>query len=199
MGVQILVGDRRTPSAKATQTERERRRLVLGGRVAAHLHQELRDRKAKSSPVLQVAIDLAYLTGLRISDLLSARWDQFGEGYVENQKTGIRQRFVVTEDLRAALDAARAMQGRVVSLYVLARRGRPLNRHTVGMWWRAACKAAGVENAHWHDIRAKAGTDAAADGADPQKLLGHTSPQTTRNYLRGKRILTVDPVRRNRG
>ena len=161
---------------------------------------ELAAIREKASPVLQVAIDLAYLTGLRVSDLLAARWDQFGDGYVENAKTGFRQRFVLTEDLRAVLSAARSLQVRIASLYVLSGRGgQPLNRHTVGTWWRAACKVVGVKNAHWHDIRAKAGTDAEADGADPQKLLGHTSAQTTRTYLRGKRIVTVDPVRRKRG
>jgi integrase len=160
---------------------------------------ELAAVREKALPVLQIAMDLAHLTGLRVSDLLSARWDQFGDGYLENAKTGVRQRFVLTDDLRDVLAAARALQGRVVSLYVLARHGRPLNRHTVGTWWRAACAAAGVTDAHWHDIRAKAGTDAEADGADPQKLLGRSSAQTTRTYLRGKRIHTVDPVRRKRG
>jgi hypothetical protein len=69
----------------------------------------------------------------------------------------------------------------------------------VGMWWRAACKAAGVENAHWHDIRARAGTDADAGGADPQKLLGHTSPPDDTELPGEQAILTVDPVRRKRG
>ena len=162
---------------------------------------ELAAIRAKAPPILQVAIDLAYITGLRQSDLLAARWDQFVEqGVIENAKTGFRQRFQVTDDLRHVLDAARALQGRVSSLHVLAgRAGQPLNRHTVGSWWRAACKTAGVVDAHWHDIRAKAGTDRDAEGGDAQAFLGHADPRTTRGYLRGKKITAVQPLKLKRG
>ena len=175
---------------KSTKPRSRRDRYITDAELVA-----VRD---NASPLLQVAIDLAYLTGLRISDLLSLRWDQFKEGgIIENRKTGIRQHFVVTDDLRAVLDAAHALQGRVASLYVLAGRGgQPLNRQTVGVWWRKACAAAGVTGAVWHDLRAKAGTDVDAAGSDAQKLLGHTSAQTTRTYLRGKRVISVEPVRR---
>jgi integrase len=161
---------------------------------------ELAAVREKSSPLLQVAIDLAYLTGLRVSDLLALRWDQFSSsGIVENRKTGVRQHFVLTDDLRDVLQAARALQGRLGSVYVLAGRGgQPLNRQTLGVWWRKACAIAGVKDAVWHDLRAKAGTDADAAGSDAQKLLGHTSAQTTRTYLRGKRILTVTPMQLKR-
>ena len=153
-----------------------------------------------ASPLLQVAIDLAYLTGLRIADLLAVRWDQFkGGGIIEHGKTGVRQHFILTGDLRSVLDAARALQGRVGSVHVLAGRGgQPLKRQAVGVWWRKACAAAGVKGAVWHALRAKAGTDADAAGSDAQKLLGHASAQTTRTYLRGKRIISVEPVRRKR-
>lgn len=161
---------------------------------------ELLSIRAKASPILQVAIDLAYITGLRVSDLVTARWDQFvEEGVIENVKTGFRQRFLVTEDLRAVLDAARALQGRVSSLYVLAgRNGQPLNRHTLGTWWRAARKAALVDNAHWHDIRAKAGTDKDAQGGNAQEFLGHTDGRTTLVYLRGRKITAVEPLKLKR-
>lgn len=175
---------------KSTKRRCHRDRYITDAELVA-----VRD---NASPLLQVAIDLAYLTGLRISDLLAVRWDQFKDGgIIENRKTGVRQHFVVTDDLRTVLDAARSLQGRVASVYVLAGRGgQPLNRQTVGAWWRKACAAAGVEGAVWHDLRAKAGTDADAAGSDAQKLLGHTSAQTTRTYLRGKRIIAVEPVRR---
>ena len=157
--------------------------------------------RAKSPPKLQVAIDLAYITGLRISDLLAARWDQFVEaGVIENAKTGFRQRFLVTDDLRAVLASARSLQARLASLYVLCGRGgQPLKRHTVGAWWRKACKAAGVADARWHDIRAKAGTDRDAEGGNAQALLGHVDARTTRGYLRGRKITAVEPLRLKRG
>lgn len=162
---------------------------------------ELAAIRAHASPLLQVAIDLAYLTALRISDLLAARWDQFVDaGVIENAKTGVRQRFVVTDDLGHVLAAARSLQARLASLYVLAGRGgQPLRRHTVGGWWRKACRAAGVPNAHWHDVRAKAGTDRDAAGGNAQELLGHVDARTTRTYLRGRKITTVEPLKLKRG
>lgn len=162
---------------------------------------ELEAIRARASPLLQVAIDLAYITGLRISDLLAARWDQFVEsGVIENAKTGVRQRFQITDDIRHVLASARALQGRLASLYVLSGRGgQPLRRHTVGGWFRKAARAAGVPDARWHDIRAKAGTDRDADGGNAQALLGHVDPRTTRTYLRGRKITTVEPLKLKRG
>lgn len=162
---------------------------------------ELAAIRAQASPVLQVAIDLAYLTALRISDLVAVRWDQFVEaGVIENAKTGVRQRFLLTDDLRHVLASARSLQARLASLYVLSGRGgQPLRRHTVGGWWRRACRAAGVADARWHDIRAKAGTDRDADGGNAQALLGHVDARTTRGYLRGRKITAVEPLKLKRG
>lgn len=173
---------------KSNKPRGRRDRYITDDELAA-----IRD---QAPALLQVAIDLAYLTGLRVSDLLAARWDQFkDDGIIENAKTGVRQRFALTDDLKAVLAASRALQGRISSLYVLCGRGgQPLKRQRVGIWWRKACKAAGVKNAVWHDLRAKAGTDADAAGLNAQNYLGHSSAQTTRTYLRGKRILTVVPM-----
>jgi integrase len=157
--------------------------------------------RAKAAPLLQVAMDLAYITGLRVSDLVSVRKDQFVEaGVIENLKTGVRQRFELTDDLRAVLTAARSLEGRIPSLFVLSGRGgQPLNRHTVGNWWRKACKAAGVAGVVWHDLRAKAGTDRDAEGGNAQEFLGHADPRTTRGYLRNRRISLVQPMKLRRG
>lgn len=43
-----------------------------------------------------------------------------------------------------------------------------------------------------HDIRAKSGTDADHEGKDPQRLLGHCSPQMTKRYLRGREVKVVE-------
>jgi hypothetical protein len=45
------------------------------------------------------------------------------------------------------------------------------------------------------DLRAVAGTEAEAQGLNPTALLGHTSPDMTRRYLRGKKTpVVVAPV-----
>lgn len=144
-----------------------------------------------------MAIDLADLTGARVSELCRARWDDFGDGKpLPPGKTGIRMRYELTADLAPVLEAARALQGRVACLTVLSERGRPVERHRIGELWRAACKAAGVEDAQFRDLRAKAGTEELAAGGDPTLLLGHMDPRTTRIYLRGRRVVTVKPRKR---
>jgi integrase len=153
---------------------------------------------AVSGPLLRLFLDLAYMLALRVSDVCSLRWDQFDDGSaVHTKKTGARQRFTLTEDLRAVLEEARAMQGNVISMYVIpGSRGRPIDRHKVGDLFRAACKAAGVADAQPRDIRAKAGTERDAEGGDAQRLLGHEDARTTKVYLRGKRVRVVEPMKR---
>lgn len=156
---------------------------------------------AASGPTLQVALDLAYLTGLRISDLLELRWEQFqDDGVVVNKKTQVKQRFPVTEDLKPVLAAARALQAKVGSMYVLCGRGgQPLSYWMlVRRDWKRACVKAGVTGVVWHDLRAKAATDEDAAGGDAQKTLGHSNAQTTKTYLRGKRVVTVQTMRRRK-
>lgn len=160
---------------------------------------ELAAVRAVASPLLAVAIDLAYLTGLRVSDVCALRWNSFeAGGHVRTAKTGARTRYTLTDDLRAVLAEARALQGDLPCLYALSINGRKVSRYMIGKWWRAACDKAGVADAHWHDIRAKAGTDADAAGQDATALLGHQSAQTTKVYLRGKKIVEVQPVRRRK-
>jgi integrase len=155
--------------------------------------------RAKASPVLQVAIDLAYLTALRISDLVAVRWDAFAPGgYIEAGKTGARARFDLTPELAQVLDAARALQTASKTLTVLSERGRPLTASRVRYLWRQACAAAGVTDARWHDLRAKAATDVDAEAGDAQRLLQHTTEQQTRTYLRGRRIVQIAPAKLKR-
>ena len=44
-------------------------------------------------------------------DLCALRWDQFVT-HVEHAKTGCRQKWIMTPDLREVLDEARAVQGK---------------------------------------------------------------------------------------
>jgi integrase len=57
--------------------------------------------------------------------------------------------------------------------------------------WQRACVRAGVEDAHVHDLRAKALGDAQRRGVDLARLqdaAGHSSVTTTEGYLRGREI-----------
>lgn len=152
---------------------------------------------AKADERLAVAIELAWSTGLRISDLCALRWADFVPTGVETRKTGVRQAIEVTDALGAILDRARALQARVGSLYVLCdRRGRRVNDDTLRGQWQRACEAAGVANAQFRDLRASGGTEVDRRGGDAQKFLGHRSRATTEVYLRDKRANVVRPLKR---
>lgn len=152
---------------------------------------------AKADERLAVAIELAWCTGLRISDLCALRWADFVPTGMETRKTGARQAIEVTEALTPLLERARTLQARVASLYVLCdRRGRPLIPSTLREWWRLACRKAGIDDARFHDLRAAGGTEVERRGGDAQKFLGHRSRRTTEVYLRDRRANVVRPLAR---
>jgi integrase len=51
-------------------------------------------------------------------------------------------------------------------------------------------------NLHFHDIRAKAATDAADNGVDAQKLLGHRHRMMTDAYIKLRQVDKVTPLRK---
>lgn len=163
-----------------------RDRLILPG--------EYRAIYAQAPARLQVMMDLCYLTGQRIGDVIAIKRADLREDgiYFKQQKTGKQLIVAWTPELRAAVDRAKALTGNVAPLTLFyGKAGQPPRYQIVWRQWRAACKAAKVENANIHDLRAMAGTDADRQGADATELLGHTDRQTTRRYLRDKRAKVV--------
>jgi integrase len=147
--------------------------------------------RAKAGPRLAVIMDLLYLTGQRVSDVLAVRRGDLTDAGIaftpEKTANSTQARLVVqwSDELRATVAAALALQGKVPSLYLLHNRSRkPLTYSAVRQQWDAACLAAGVEDAHMHDIRAKALTDAKAQGHNATALAAHADPKMTERYIR---------------
>jgi len=70
-------------------------------------------------------------------------------------------------ELRAAVEAATQLHGKIRALTLLHnRRGKTPDYRTIKLQWDKACTAAGVPDAHIHDLRAKALTDAKRQGTD---------------------------------
>jgi integrase len=158
---------------------------------------EFRAIRAKAVDWLQVAMTIGYLTAARPVDVRSLRWeDCTAEGIRWRLiKTLVRQRFTMTPELSDVLAKARSRP--VVGLYVVAdRKGRAISKDALEKAMREACEAAGVGDTTFRDIRAQAATDAEELGQDAQALLGHASKAMTERYLRARRTINVDPVRK---
>lgn len=150
-----------------------------------------------AGPILSVVMDLCYLTGQRIGDVLKMKKSDLTEdGIFVSQKKGRgKVRMVVrwNPDLRMVVDASLALNTDEKSAYILPgyRSGKPPSYNTIWAQYNKARNKAGVPDVVIHDMRAQSGTEAEEQGIDPQKLLGHTNPEMTRRYLRAKKIPVV--------
>lgn len=154
--------------------------------------------REKATPTLQAMMDMLYLTGQRIGDILALRLADISEDgiYFKQQKTGNRLTVAMTPDLADAVKRAKELHQCVRGLTLFhTRQGKPFSYNTIRTLWDRACTYAGIEDAHIHDIRAKAATDCKAQGQDSKALLGHVSESAHTRYLRSKEIPIAQPVR----
>jgi len=157
--------------------------------------------KAMCEPWLQAVMDLAYITGMRLSDLLALRHQQIDDQGIHftSAKTGERQLIERTPALAEVLNRLK-QQRPVRGLHVICTtRGQPYSTYGFSSIWRrrrdAALSDGRIRETYtWHDIRAKSATDAEEQGLNAQHLLGHTTPEQTRVYLRSKRVTRAKPV-----
>lgn len=171
------------------------KRIAQNSRTRRITPSEFNAIRDKAKPLLKVVMDLCYLTGQRIGDVLSIRRSDLREDgiYIEQQKTKARLMVAWTHELRQAVETAKALHGQVAGLYLLKGvRTQAPTYHMIWKQWTKACEDAKVEDANIHDLRAMSGTDAEAQGHDPQKLLGHTDRKMTQRYLRDKTVPVVD-------
>jgi integrase len=170
--------------------ERERDRLIE--------REEYERIYAKAGPRLQVIMDLAIRVGQRITAILRIkRSDLTPEGVrFGRHKTPTKGVVKWTPELREIVERAKELRGGAVTYltYLLpSRKGdKPPDYRSVKLQWDTACKAAGVDDAHLHDLRAVAATEAEDQGLNPTALLQHTSEKQTRRYLRSKREPLVE-------
>jgi integrase len=150
----------------------------------------------QAGPRLQVILDLMFATGQRVNAVLTIQLQDLVEKGIRfpQFKTPTKRIVKWTPEIRAATERAKALRGNVRSLTWLlpGRPGKPPNYRSVKLQFDKACLAAGVENAQMRDYRAVSATEAEKQGKNPTKLLGHTSPQRTRRYLRSKEEPVVE-------
>lgn len=150
-----------------------------------------------ASDSLRAIMDVAYLTGQRIGDVLAIRLNDIAQDGIafRQQKTGQRLLVRMTPELKAAIERALALPRpvRAMTLFSTIRGARPYAYRTVRDMWDRACTKAGVQDAHLHDLRAKALTDAQRQGKDPQALGGHSNRAMTERYIRLRATIEATP------
>lgn len=138
----------------------------------------------------QIAADLAYLLGLRVSGVVALKFSDIKDGVLsfhpKKSKKPIHYR--LNDEVLGVIERARALPGSIRGFTVICNRyGKPYSTQTVSQAFTEAAKKAGVEDARFHDIRAKSASD---DATTAQGRLGHTDAKTTAGYLRKPQIVT---------
>ncbi|WP_369210733.1 tyrosine-type recombinase/integrase [Xylella fastidiosa] len=154
---------------------------------------------------LRDAMDLAYLTGQRVSDVLSMDERHIVNGALEicQAKTGAKLAIAITGELAVLIkrifDRKRGLKLRSTRL-IVDEKGFGLGCMALRYRFKKARAAAGIAKQvfQFRDLRAKAATDKAdlaGDIRQAQAQLGHTSVVMTEHYVRKRRGAKVTPTR----
>lgn len=173
------------------------RRLSQDSRDRLITPDEYRQIYNEAAPWMQIIMDLCYLTGQRIGDVLVIQHEDLkDEGiYFEQAKTGAKLTVAWTDDLRSvvqrAIEVTAAANTRPSPYLIPTRKGTPRAHTNVWRVFKEACRRVQINDVTLHDLRAMSGTEAEKQGQDPSALLGHTDRKTTQIYLRDKSVKVV--------
>lgn len=179
-----------TPPRTRYITDSEFRRIKIGAMYASD------GQRAKtvnpSGPIICALLDLAYLTGQRISDLLSLEWSAItGEGIhftpsKTRKSTGSKVLIEWTPRLRATIERIKAMKRRSLRYVLTKQDGQRYTYSGARTAWDRALERSGVEGCTFHDLRAKALTDKdRAEGMGAAQTMGaHSTQSQTAGYVR---------------
>jgi integrase len=150
--------------------------------------------KATESPFAVAAIGLLVLTGARLIEILTLRWEYVD---LENEvlrlpdsKTGAKLIYLNA----AAINLLRTMPRMAGNLYVIPGKNPGARLINLQKPWRRIRGKANLADVRIHDLRHSFASVAAGTGMSlPMigKLLGHSQPVTTARYAH----LATDPVR----
>lgn len=162
--------------------ERKRARMLSRG--------EFQRIHSQANPHTQVIMDMCYLTGQRIGDVLAIKHEHITKAgiYFQQQKTGKRILVESTPEIERTVRQAKALR-KVMCAYLFHPKGKatPYSYRAIKDNFDRAAKNAGVTDCTLHDIRALSITEVDKAGGNAQALAGHTLEATTRDYIRDRR------------
>lgn len=153
------------------------------------------DLDTRSGPMLCALIDMAYLTGQAIGDLLALEWKHLRDDGIffarskVDKTTGSKVTIAWSPKLRDVerrLKALRKERRAFGSLVFVRQDGQPYTYWGASSAWRRARKRAGITDCTFHDLKAKALTDKEArEGLQAASAMGqHSTEQQTATYVR---------------
>lgn len=159
----------------------------------------------KASQPLRDAMDMAYLTGQRPSDVLKMTDHDINDGIllVKQNKTGTKVRIIIEDELESLVKRIQARKSghKVRSLALIVDdNGQRLTASALRGNFDRAREAAGIDKKifQFRDLRGKAATDTTeftGDIRQAQKQLGHTTIAMTENYVKSRNGEKVKPTR----
>lgn len=163
--------------------------------------------KAYASPLVRLAMQLAYLTGLRKADVLSLKLtDLLADGIsITPAKTegssGVKLLIEWSPELRKCVEAIKQLPRDIRGMHLFStRNGTPYSTEGFDSIWQRTVRSAhekGIisERFRFHDLRRKAATDAERlHGREyARRLLAHSTQAMTANYISGEQ--RVRPVK----
>lgn len=155
-----------------------------------------------SPPVVQVAMELAYLCLSRQGDILALQKSQLLEQgiFIKQGKTSAKQIKAWSERLSAVIDLAKTLplKDSVTSIYVIHQRnGNRYTRDGFNRRWQLAKEEAQKINPHllfdftFHDLKAKGVSDLEGSLQDKQLISGHKTITQTARYDRKIKVVPV--------
>lgn len=150
---------------------------------------------AEPNLYVRAAIWLYFLTGVRKTELVNARWSQVdwtrGQLTLPETKSGEEQHAVLNGPALAILQSIPRAEGNP-HIFVGTRPGGPLTN--IDRSWRRIRQEAGIEDVRLHDLRRTTGSWLSQAGIELNTIkeaLRHASLSTTLTYAR----LGADPAR----
>lgn len=135
-----------------------------------------------ANPMMKAAIELAYLTGLRMTDIRALTWSQVKPEIIEvtQSKTGVEIGKVITPAVDRVLKDCKRMNWGIKSLYVIhTRQGQPYSEQGFSAIFRRTRAAAGLEDLQFKDLRRKGATDYQGRAMD---FTGHTDDRIANKH-----------------
>ena len=190
-----------TNPARGVERNRERARdRVLAPSELSALAAAL-DARAESEPFAVAAIRVAAMTGLRISECLSMRWEyvSFETGRVVLPETKTGRRVVpLAAPVLSLLQGLPRVNGSP-HVFAGARNGAPVGYRKTRILFAEACAAAGLEDVRLHDLRRSVATNLAAAGMNAftlRDVLGHKTLAMSNRYVRTASDALTDAMER---